>query len=240
MLIPIPALKDNYIWCYSRENLPVIVIDPTESQPVLDFLTQNQLEVEAILLTHNHDDHVGGVAELKKVYPNVAVYGPNETADKGATVLVNSILIRTKNYQMEVIETGGHTANHISYLIDNHLFCGDTLFCAGCGRVFTGDYAQMFASLQRLNQLPDQVTVCPAHEYTQSNLAFVEWLIEQQRLPTLDKQAVFKQIEIVAQQREQHKPTLPTTMALERQINPFLLAKSLDEFTLLRKMKDNF
>lgn len=236
MLVALPALNDNYIWLYGRENLPVIVIDPAESAPVIDYIDQHNLTIEAILLTHMHDDHVGGVAQLKQQYPQVNIYGPTETASKGATIILDQGSIDTTNYHIEVIPTGGHTENHISFVVDGHLFCGDTIFSAGCGRVFTGDYQQMFQSLQRLNQLPADTIVCPAHEYTLSNLKFAAHVAK----TTAQKSAVQNYQEIVTQLRTQHKPSLPTTLNFERQINPFLQCQNLAEFIQLRQQKDHF
>lgn len=231
MLVSIPALDDNYIWLYARENLPVIVIDISESEPLLTYLQQHQLEVEAVLLTHKHQDHVGGLVEFKQYYPNVPVFGPQETADLGATQIINEGEIHTTHYQIQVLPTGGHTENHVSFVVDGHLFCGDTLFSGGCGRVFTGDYAQMFDSLQRLKALPDSTIVCPAHEYTLSNLKFVEKVLPKSAFLTdyVAKIAVF---------RQQHQPSLPTTLGLEKRINPFLQAENLAQFTQWRKLKD--
>ncbi|MFU2080616.1 hydroxyacylglutathione hydrolase [Avibacterium endocarditidis] len=231
MLVPIPALDDNYIWLYARENLPVIVIDISESAPLLAYLKQHQLEVEAVLLTHKHQDHVGGLAEFKQHYPNVPVFGPQETADLGATKIINEGEIRTTHYQIQVLPSGGHTENHVSFVVDGHLFCGDTLFSGGCGRVFTGDYAQMFDSLQRLKALPDSTIVCPAHEYTLSNLQFAEKVLPKSAFLT-DYAAK------IASLRQQHQPSLPTTLGLEKRINPFLQAENLAQFTQWRKLKD--
>ncbi|MCW9718359.1 hydroxyacylglutathione hydrolase [Avibacterium sp. 21-599] len=231
MLVPIPALNDNYIWLYARENLPVIVIDIAESAPLLAYLQQHQLEVEAVLLTHKHSDHVGGLAEFKQHYPNVPVFGPTETAQLGATQIINEGEIHTAHYQIQVLPSAGHTENHVSFLLDGHLFCGDTLFSGGCGRVFTGDYAQMFDSLQRLKALPDSTIVCPAHEYTLSNLHFAQKVLPKSVFLTdyaLKMSAL----------RERHQPTLPTTLAREKQINPFLQAENLTQFTQWRKLKD--
>ncbi|MGQ0286016.1 hydroxyacylglutathione hydrolase [Pasteurellaceae bacterium 22721_9_1] len=233
MLVPIAALNDNYIWVYGRENLSVIVIDVPEINHLLPFIKQNGYTIEALLLTHNHRDHVGGVADFKLAFPDVAIYGPSECADVGVHHIVNEGQIQLANYHIQVIPTGGHTTNHVSYLVDQHLFCGDTLFSAGCGRVFTGDYAQMFDSIQRLNQLPDEVIICPGHEYTLSNLAFAETVIK-------DKSAVQKQRVLVEKLRANQQASLPTTLGLERQINPFLQVKTLQEFTALRQAKDHF
>ena len=125
MLVPIPALNDNYIWLYRRENFPVIVIDIPEITRLIPYLESNKLDIEAVLLTHNHDDHVQGVAEFKQYYPNVPVFGPTECANKGATNIMDSGVINTAHYHIEVLPSGGHTAGHVSYLVDGHLFCGD-------------------------------------------------------------------------------------------------------------------
>ncbi|MCK3657341.1 hydroxyacylglutathione hydrolase [Pasteurellaceae bacterium Pebbles2] len=233
MLVPIPALNDNYIWLYGREKSAQIVIDMPDISPFLAFLAENPTKITALLLTHNHSDHVAGVPEFKRLFPDVPVFGPTECADFGATQIVDEGEIKLGDYCIQVIPTGGHTANHVSYVVDGHLFCGDTLFSAGCGRVFTGDYAQMFASVQRLNQLADDTIVCPAHEYTSSNLAFAESVL-------VEKSAVQNQQVLVQKLRAQNKASLPTTLGLERQINPFLQAKTLEEFTALRKAKDAF
>ena len=201
MLVPIPALNDNYIWLYRRENFPVIVIDIPEITRLIPYLESNKLDVEAVLLTHNHDDHVQGVAEFKQYYPNVPVFGPVECANKGATNIVDSGVINTAHYHIEVLPSGGHTAGHVSYLVDGHLFCGDALFSAGCGRVFTGNFAETILA---------------------------------------DKSAVKNQRVLVERYRAEGKPSLPTTIGLEKQINPFLQAKNLDEFTQWRLAKDKF
>ena len=151
MLVPIPALNDNYIWLYRRENFPVIVIDIPEITRLIPYLESNKLDVEAVLLTHNHDDHVQGVAEFKQYYPKCACFRAQQNVQtKGRTNIIDSGVINTAHYHIEVLPSGGHTAGHVSYLVDRHLFCGDALFSAGCGRVFTGNFAQMFESMQRL------------------------------------------------------------------------------------------
>ncbi|ABR74551.1 hydroxyacylglutathione hydrolase [Actinobacillus succinogenes] len=233
MLKPISALNDNYIWVYGRENCPVIVVDITEIEPLLPFLRENKFAVEAVLLTHKHDDHVGGVAAFKRYFPDVPVYGPQECADKGATRIVNEGEIVTANYRIRVIPTGGHTAQHVSYVTDGCLFCGDTLFSAGCGRVFTGNYGQMYDSVQRLKTLPDDTLVCPAHEYTLANLAFAESVMK-------DKSAVKNQRVLVEKKRAENRPSVPTTLGLEKQINPFLIAENPAQFETWRKAKDQF
>lgn len=233
MLVPIPALNDNYIWLYGRENLPIIVIDIPETTVLLAYLAQYSLKVEALLLTHHHADHTAGVADFKQAFPTVSVFGPEETRSKGATHIIQAGRLQTEHYDIEVIETGGHTEQHVSYLVDGHLFCGDSLFSGGCGRVFTGNYAQMYQGLQRLKQLPAETQVCPAHEYTLSNLAFAQSVLP-------DNQVLKAHHAKVAKLRQDGKPSLPTTLGLEQQINPFLQAPSLEAFIQLRLAKDRF
>lgn len=232
MLIPLPALNDNYIWLYAAENEPVLIVDPAEAAPVLHYLSAHNLIPAAILLTHGHADHIGGVAELKRHYPHLPVYGSDEVANM-ATQVVNQGQFVCGHYQFDVIPTAGHTANHISFVVNGHLFCGDALFSAGCGRVFTGDYQAMFDGLQRLKALPDRTVVCAAHEYTLSNLRFALTVVA-------DKSAVEQQLQQVETLRAQGKASLPTTLGLERKINPFLQAETLEEFTRWRKAKDSF
>lgn len=232
MLIPLPALNDNYIWLYAKPNDKILIIDPAESAPVLSYLREHNLQPQAILLTHGHHDHIGGVAELLQHYPNLPVFGSSETANL-ATAVVDEGELSCGNYTLQVIPTAGHTAKHISFVLDGILFCGDTIFSAGCGRVFTGDYAAMFDGIQRLKALPDETRVCAAHEYTLSNLRFALTVVK-------DQSAVQSQIEKVERLRQANQPSLPTTLGLERQINPFLQAETLQQFIELRQAKDHF
>ena len=241
MLIPINVYQDNYIWVYGRGDLPVIVIDMGQSSPIISFLKDYHLSVESVLLTHYHQDHIAGIEAFKQAYPKATVFGPQECQ----TSAIDQYLlthgqqdeeIYTSHYQINVLNTGGHTAQHVSYLIDGILFCGDTLFSAGCGRVFTGDYQQMFDSLQIIKRLPSETLICPGHEYTLSNLEFALAVADDVH----KKQIIFDQLEKVKTLRAEHKPSLPTTLALEKEINPFLQANTLEEFIHLRKLKDNF
>lgn len=241
MLVALKALNDNYIWVYGDKSHSLLVIDPAESSPVLDFFQQHsEYRLEAILLTHNHYDHIDGVSELRQHYPQVPVYAPAEVANVNpslVTQIVTAGKLNTPHYQIDILETGGHTAGHLSYLVNQHLFCGDTLFSAGCGRVFTQDYGQMFTSLQRLKQLPDTTIVCPAHEYTLANLAFAKTLISQ---GDTFQTAVSQHQQWAEKKRQQDLPTLPVLLGKEQQINPFLRAKDLSEFIQLRQAKDRF
>ncbi len=235
MLIPIPALQDNYIWLYQKENCPVLLVDIGELEPVLQKLQQYHLKVEAVLLTHYHHDHLGGVNAFKQIFPQVPVYGSEECANV-ATHIVRGNKINTEHYNIEVLKTPGHTAQHLSYFVDKHLFCGDTLFSAGCGRVFTGNYLAMYESLQKIKKLPDDTLICPAHEYTLSNLKFALAMAQHNDL----KQTISVNQGIAKFLCDAGEATLPTTLFTEKAINPFLQAKNLRDFIALREKKDNF
>ncbi|MBE2896136.1 hydroxyacylglutathione hydrolase [Pasteurellaceae bacterium HPA106] len=231
MLIPLNALNDNYIWLYQSHQRGVLIIDPAETQPVLDYLSARTIEPVAILITHNHGDHTGGIDGILSQYPTLPVYAPEEVQGGFHCVVPDSTLT-IGGYTVAVIPTFGHTAGHVSYFIEGHLFCGDSLFSAGCGRVFTGDYAAMFAGLQRLNDLPAETIICPAHEYTLANLRFAQ--------AVKPSAVITEAMARVEKLRAQGKPSLPSTLAQERKINPFLQAQTVAQFTQLRQAKDNF
>ncbi|WP_209025913.1 hydroxyacylglutathione hydrolase [Mannheimia haemolytica] len=232
-ITPIPALKDNYIWAI-RNGQDVIIIDPSEHQPTLNFIAKNALNLTAILITHNHHDHTDGVSGIVEQYPNIPVYGPQEVAEFANVIVSPEQHISLFGYDVRIIESGGHTAGHISYLFGyDYLFCGDALFSGGCGRVFTGDYQAQFDALQRFKNLPNSVKAYPAHEYTKSNLKFAEAVLP----PSCVLSEYQEQVDLL---RSQNKPTLPTTIGLEMQVNPFMQAVDLAEFIALRQQKDNF
>lgn len=232
-IISIPALGDNYIWLIRKDN-KAIIIDPAEDQKVLDYLKLHDLTPVAILLTHNHADHTDGVAGIKAVYQNLTIFGSIEVAEFANQIVKDGDRFSLLDLNFEVIKSAGHTAEHISYLMDmEHLFCGDAMFSAGCGRVFTGDYQAQFDALQRFKKLPDIVQVYAGHEYTLTNLRFAETVLP----PSC---GFFEHQELAQMKREQGKPTLPTSIGVELQINPFLRAETLEEFISLRKQRDNF
>lgn len=232
-ITPIPARSDNYIWLIEQGS-QAIVVDPSLAEPVLSVLAEKSLDLTAILLTHNHADHTDGVAEIVAKYPNLPIYGSIEVAEFANQIVQEGSQFCLLDHRFEVLKTAGHTAEHISYLVDHrYLFCGDALFSAGCGRVFTGDYQAQFEALQKFNALADEVIVFPAHEYTLSNLKFAQAVLP-------ENQQVNDYLQRVEQLRSQHLPTLPTTIGLEKQINPFLQGVSLDEFIRLRQHKDRF
>ncbi|MGX2973645.1 hydroxyacylglutathione hydrolase [Ursidibacter arcticus] len=232
-IIPIPALSDNYIWLIQHQN-EVVIVDPSEAKKVLDYLAKNQLNPTAILLTHHHRDHTDGVPELLSHYPSLEVYGSSEVSELVTRLVEPEEHFSLWEYEVRVIESAGHTEKHISYLVGNRwLFCGDALFSGGCGRVFTGNYQAQFDTLQRFNALPDWVEVYAGHEYTQSNLKFAQAVMS-------DSCMLFEYQERADILRSHHKPTLPTTIGIEKQINPFLKAENVEKFIQLRQQKDNF
>ncbi|MDD0823718.1 hydroxyacylglutathione hydrolase [Mannheimia sp. AT1] len=232
-ITPIPALSDNYIWAIVKDK-DLIIVDPSESQPVLDFIAKNSLNLTACLLTHNHHDHTDGLPDILKAYPNLTVYGPEEVAQFATKIVKPEQHFELFGYDVRVIESAGHTEQHISYLFGfDYLFCGDSLFSAGCGRTFTGNYQAQFDALQRFKALPNSVKVYAAHEYTQSNLKFAQAVLP-------ESCALSEYQEYVDILRSQNKPTLPSTIGQEMQINPFMQAVDLAEFITLRQQKDNF
>lgn len=235
MLVCLPALSDNYIWLYRSQSQLFYVIDPSDAQPVMDYCQQHQYSLNVILLTHKHHDHIGGVEVLKQQYPEIQIYAPAEVAQYADVIVDVGELIIAQD-KIQVFATPGHTEQHMSYVLENHLFCGDTLFSAGCGRVFTQDYQAMFTSIQQLNQLPATTIVCPAHEYTESNLRFAIEIVRENE----QKVILNEYLDKVRSLRQKGQPSVPTTLALERQINPFLQTQSVAEFTQLRLSKDVF
>ncbi|NWG86802.1 MAG: hydroxyacylglutathione hydrolase [Hydrogenophilaceae bacterium] len=212
----IPALKDNYIWAIVRGE-HCVVVDPGEAAPILSWLAQRKLHLSAILITHHHGDHVGGVPALLR-HGRVPVYGPaNEAIACVSHPLSDGMQLELPaiGATFEIFEVPGHTLGHIAYYGEGLLFCGDTLFACGCGRLFEGSPAQMHASLQRLAALPGETLVYCTHEYTLDNIAFA--LSVDPDNAQLHERAALEQAK-----RAQGLPTLPSTIALEQATNPFL------------------
>jgi len=218
-LLPLPAFSDNYIWML-HDAKQAIVVDPGEARPVLQALEELGLTLQAILVTHHHADHVGGVDALRQA-TGAQVYGPaRERMPQPCVALQHGQKIEVLGLTFTVIDVPGHTAGHIAYYSEPAqgaplLFCGDTLFSGGCGRLFEGTPAQMLESLNTLAALPGNTRVCCAHEYTLSNLKFAR-AVEPGNAVLLHHSSLCEQL------RAQLQPTLPSSVALEREINPFL------------------
>lgn len=252
----IPALKDNYIWALRRDDRPqAVVVDPGEAEPVLRWLAAQGLTLGAILVTHHHWDHTHGIGELRRHWP-APVHGParesqpiealSHPLNDGDRCRVDCL-----DSEFEVIAIPGHTLGHIALYGEDCLFCGDTLFSAGCGRLFEGTPEQMHGSLQRLAQLPAATRIYCGHEYTEANLAFA-LTVEPENAEARDH------LEHTRELRARNLPSLPSTVGLERRVNPFLrsatptvvqaacrqsgrtLSSPIDVFAALRAWKDRF
>ena len=236
----IPAYTDNYIWVI-QSGSDISVIDPGDASPVLELINNNKLNLVDILLTHHHFDHVGGTLELKK-QTSGKIYGPLGNIEGIDIHVSQNDNIKTLEYEFTVLETPGHTLDHIAYVEKqkNIVFCGDTLFSAGCGRIFEGTFEQMHNSIQKLNQLEPETQIYCAHEYTESNLKFV--------ISEIANEFIEDYFKKISAKRSKGEISIPTTLELERKINPFLLnvlpsdlqdLPKLEQFTELRTRKDN-
>ncbi|OEE38439.1 hydroxyacylglutathione hydrolase [Vibrio genomosp. F10 str. ZF-129] len=246
----IPAFNDNYIWVIENREGRCVVVDPGDANPVLPYLEAHQLTLDAILITHHHHDHIGGVPELVRQYPGIDVVGPEKEPIPTLTHAVNGgDKIELFGESFDVLDLAGHTLGHIGYVGAGHLFCGDTLFSAGCGRVFEGTYAQMHTALDQLAALPEETKIYCAHEYTASNVSFA-LAVEP------ENQRLHQYRDDVNRLRAQKQSTLPSSIKLEKLINPFLRCKEesviksvtnrtenidpLSVFSALREWKNEF
>jgi hydroxyacylglutathione hydrolase len=214
--IPLPAFEDNYIWVL-HDGQHAIAVDPGDPAPLIAFLDAQQLALTAVLITHHHRDHTGGNTTLRQRY-DCAIYAPDNPRIPAVTHTLRggeSLNLAAPDLRFDVLATPGHTLDHISYVGDGILFCGDTVFGCGCGKLFEGTPAIMAASLDAILTLPDATRVCCAHEYTLSNIAFAK---------TLDgnNPALLEREQRDRAQRAQSHPTLPSTLSLEKATNPFL------------------
>jgi len=249
---PIKAFNDNYIWLVTT-NEGSIVIDPGEATKTINYLKENSLNLKGILITHHHFDHTGGIEDMLK-FKNVDVYGPVNNISSINKKLRDGDLFSLIGIDFKIIEIPGHTLDHIAFFSENNgnpfLFCGDTLFSSGCGRVFEGTFEQMHKSILKLKSLPANTKIYSGHEYTQSNLKFA---MEVEPL----NQKLISRYNDVQDLLNKGIPTLPTTLELELEVNPFLRCQTKevqssvvkqfntsnheDEiFKALRQWKDNF
>ncbi|MEJ2529933.1 MAG: hydroxyacylglutathione hydrolase [Gammaproteobacteria bacterium] len=250
---PILAFDDNYIWLLQNDDqLKVAVVDPGDETPVLALLRREGLELGAILITHKHGDHTGGVDDLLQVWPNADVFGPANEPIRSITRRVSGgdmVKLDWLETEFEVMDVPGHTEGHVAYYGAEVLFCGDTMFAAGCGRVFSGTHEQLHASLQKIAALPPETKIYCAHEYTMANLGFAKWVEPDSTLV----QARFAK---ASELRARGEPTVPSLLREELETNPFLrvgepnviaaaegyaghkLAAGAEVFTAIRNWKD--
>lgn len=221
-VLTVPAFHDNYLWLI-HDGKHAAVVDPGDAKPILAALKENGLKLTAILLTHHHADHIGGVPALLQHYP-VPVFGPRNERIAGVTLPVGEgkrIDVPGLDLRLSVLDVPGHTMGHIAYVREatgdepTWLFCGDTLFAGGCGRLFEGTPAQMISSLGKLAALPDDTKIYCAHEYTLSNLRFA-------RVVDPDNEALRARVVLETDRREHNVPTVPSTLGVEKATNPFL------------------
>ena len=238
-LTALPAFQDNYIWALQAADAHTVFVDPGQAQPVLDAAAQG-MQPAAILLTHHHDDHIGGVAELRRHWPQLPVFAPeDERIGLACEQVGEGDRVELPGFDLAVLAVPGHTRSHIAFHGHGHLFCGDALFSLGCGRMFEGTPDQFWASLERLAALPPDTTAYCAHEYSEANARFA--------LSVDPSRAVAERAEVIFAQRAQGLATVPTTIGLEQATNPFLRAPLLRQdldpaqaFAALRAAKDNF
>ncbi|GLS89597.1 hydroxyacylglutathione hydrolase [Psychromonas marina] len=253
-VLTILAFNDNYIWLIKdSQSQHCVVVDPGDATPVLEMIESQALILDAILLTHKHDDHIGGVRQLLSVLgDDINVFSKDKLFPESTLVVEGqSIHCFESRLVLEVMEVPGHTLDHIVFYNQQLLFSGDTLFSGGCGRVFEGSHEQMFNALSRLAMLPDDTKIYCAHEYTTSNLTFA-YAIEPKN------SALLTYMQTVAKKRQQGLSTIPTCIGIEKSINPFLrceqqdlvnhlqnqlarpLLAGIETFSALRTYKDNF
>ena len=252
-LTPLPAFRDNYIWLLEGPDRRAAVVDPGDAAPVRQTLAARGLKLEAVLVTHHHADHMGGAAELAREH-DCPVYGPAaERIDAVSVPLAGGaeIALPGLGARFRVLDIPGHTAGHIAFGGHGIMFCGDTLFSAGCGRLFEGTAAEMCASLAKLTAFPDDTAVCCGHEYTLANLKFAA-AVEPENRTVREYDAE------CSARRARGEATLPARLGREREVNPFLrcrvetvreaagrwagkpLSDDVDVFAAIRKWKDGF
>jgi len=229
----IPAFSDNYIWAITHGvNNYCAVVDPGDAQPVREFLDRRGLSLQYILITHHHPDHIGGAAQLQ-AETGAGLFGPHDERIPGQTRSFSQgevVGMPRLRLQLQVIEIPGHTRTHIAFYGENMLFCGDTLFSVGCGRLFEGTPKQMQMSLDRLASLPDETLVYCGHEYTLSNCAFA---LEVEP----ENQDLIRRAEAARQARAEGRPTVPSTIGEEILVNPFLRTRQETVNAAARKRK---
>lgn len=245
----IPVLKDNYAWVIYNKSYHCIIVDPGQSDIIIQFIEKNKLIPIAILLTHNHSDHVNGIKEIKKRYSKISIFSPRDVKkNKLNKTITKYNKIRILNKEILNFHTPGHTSEHVAYYIKPYMFCGDTLFSGGCGRVYNKQYLKLFNSIKLISSFPRETLLCCGHEYTLSNIIFSMSILPNDK----NIQMYYKKIKQII---SSNKPTLPVYLYHEKLINLFLRTDQnvvkkainskitdtpLDIFIKLRLKKDHF
>ncbi|OQM34275.1 hydroxyacylglutathione hydrolase [bacterium endosymbiont of Pedicinus badii] len=243
-IIQIPCFSDNYIWIVQNKH-EYLIIDPGESKKIIKFLENQKIKKISIFLTHHHIDHTEGVHGILKFFPKTTVFGPKEIFLKNIDIITKKYSINIFQKSCKILQIPGHTKYHVGYYLKPWLFCGDTLFSGGCGRVFETNMKTMYSSLNKIKELPEETIIFPSHEYTLNNIFFSKSLFP--------KNKVYQKFyEKVKNLRKNQISTLPTNLKIEKKINIFFhCAKNimkkkfstndeLEIFSIIRKMKDNF
>ena len=230
-IVQIPAFTDNYFWLmFEDNNKSAVVVDPGDYAPVIKSLKDNSLELTDILITHHHNDHIGGVSELKKVFPKVNIFGPADPRIPADNIVKDEDVIKldSLNEEFRVLDVRGHTNSHIAYYFDKKLFCGDTLFSCGCGRLFEGTHVDMHKAMQKIKKLPKETLVYCAHEYTLDNIGFAK-LLEPNNPDLLKREK--EVVEIL----DKGQYSIPSVLENELKINPFLRFDHKDIIDAIQK-----
>lgn len=217
-ILQIPAFSDNYFWLLHENNSKyAVAVDPGDYSPIIKSLEENNLELSDILVTHHHNDHIGGILELKKKFPNINIYGPSDSRIPTTITVKDKDLIKLDSLKetFEVLNVKGHTNSHIAYYFKNKFFCGDTLFSCGCGRIFEGTYIDMHKAMAKIKKLPKETLIYCAHEYTLNNIGFAK-LVDPYNLDLILRENQVKKL------LSKNLFSVPSVLKNELKTNPFL------------------
>lgn len=240
----LPIFDDNYVFCLvDDEHHEVVVVDPGEATTVSTYIKEHDYKLSGVLITHHHHDHIGGVSDLIQQHP-APIIAPQK--NRNQIILADRWVSEGQSFQIghfdfEVMELPGHTLGHVAYWVPHlkWLFSGDVLFGLGCGRLFEGTYQQMYDSLQRIKQLPQETLIYCTHEYTETNLHFCKMLSNLDNSPiTGDDEDLEMYENQLRNRRDMDLPSVPLKLAIEMKVNPFLLARSVQQFTYLRDLRN--